>query len=253
MKIQYASDIHLEFLSNRQFIESKPFEVTGEILVLAGDSFYLNETGKTEHEFWDWASENYRQVLLIPGNHEYYGGYDILTKGESWEWKFRDNVGYYQNKVVTIDDVDFILTTLWANIIDEAKGIAAMRMNDFRRIICDSRRFTPFESCNQHNQCLNFLQKSVEESKASKIVVVTHHLPSFQCFVRRPMMSMINFAYATNLEEFIENSRINLWIHGHNHENKDVTIGNTLITANHIGYVDYGQHIGFDGSRFVEI
>ena len=30
MKIQYASDIHLELSDNLRFIKSEPFEVTGE-------------------------------------------------------------------------------------------------------------------------------------------------------------------------------------------------------------------------------
>ena len=32
MKIQYASDIHLELSDNSRFINSIPFEVTGDVL-----------------------------------------------------------------------------------------------------------------------------------------------------------------------------------------------------------------------------
>ena len=35
MKIQYASDIHLELSDNSRFIKSEPFEVTGDVLVFA--------------------------------------------------------------------------------------------------------------------------------------------------------------------------------------------------------------------------
>ena len=38
MKIQYASDIHLELSDNLRFIKSEPFEVTGDVLVFAGDT-----------------------------------------------------------------------------------------------------------------------------------------------------------------------------------------------------------------------
>ena len=38
MKIQYASDIHLELLDNSRFIKSMPFEVAGDVLVFAGDT-----------------------------------------------------------------------------------------------------------------------------------------------------------------------------------------------------------------------
>ena len=41
MKIQYASDLHLEFAENRNFIENGGITPIGEVLVLAGDVSYL--------------------------------------------------------------------------------------------------------------------------------------------------------------------------------------------------------------------
>ena len=35
MKIQFASDIHLELSDNSRFIKSEPFEATGDVLVFA--------------------------------------------------------------------------------------------------------------------------------------------------------------------------------------------------------------------------
>ena len=43
MKIQYASDIHLELSDNSRFIKSMPFEVAGDVLVFAGDIGYLRD------------------------------------------------------------------------------------------------------------------------------------------------------------------------------------------------------------------
>ena len=37
MKIQYASDLHLELRENMNYIKSNPLPVVGDILVLAGD------------------------------------------------------------------------------------------------------------------------------------------------------------------------------------------------------------------------
>ena len=70
MKIQYASDLHLEFTPNFNLVKSIPFEAVGDVLVLAGDIGYLHERKTYETRFWKWASEHYKQVLIVPGNHE---------------------------------------------------------------------------------------------------------------------------------------------------------------------------------------
>ena len=67
MKIQYASDIHLELSDNSRFIKSEPFDVTGDVLVFAGDTGYLRDRTLPNLRFWKWASANYREVLLVPG------------------------------------------------------------------------------------------------------------------------------------------------------------------------------------------
>lgn len=57
-------------------------------------------------------------MLLIPGNHEFYGYDDVAKRGDSWQRNLRENTSYYQNQVIRIDDTDFILSTLWSHIKD---------------------------------------------------------------------------------------------------------------------------------------
>lgn len=83
MKIQYCSDLHMEFHENMRFMKSLPLEPVGDVLVIAGDVGYLVDSTIPHLRFWKWASENYRQVLMIAGNHEFYNNGDIAAQGKS--------------------------------------------------------------------------------------------------------------------------------------------------------------------------
>ena len=52
MKIQYMSDLHLEFHENSMFLKQNEIPVTGEVLVLAGDIFYLKDKIAPRAKFW---------------------------------------------------------------------------------------------------------------------------------------------------------------------------------------------------------
>ena len=41
MKIQYMSDLHLEFFENWLYVDEEKIPVTGDILVIAGDTCYI--------------------------------------------------------------------------------------------------------------------------------------------------------------------------------------------------------------------
>ena len=58
MKIQYASDLHLEFAENRNYIEDGGIEPVGEVLVLACDVSYLGDKNMMKRRFFDWCAEH---------------------------------------------------------------------------------------------------------------------------------------------------------------------------------------------------
>ena len=254
MTIQYASDLHLEMSANRRYMQNIPFEAMGDVLVLAGDIGYLCDRTPPCPKFWEWASANYREVLLVPGNHEFYGNGDVLAYGDSWSREILPNVHYHQNKLVRIDDTDFILSTLWSHISPQDEHFVSRGMNDFWQILYGGRRFTTDDFNAEHQKCLAFIKQSVSESDAKHIVVVTHHLPTLEVVAPQHKGSLLNSAFATELGDFIANSRIDVWIYGHSHANIDAIIGNTRIVSNQMGYVYYGEHLqDFKGDKFIEL
>jgi predicted phosphodiesterase len=255
MKIQYMSDLHFEFRENSRHIKHNRFPVTGDILVLAGDIFYLKDRVAPLGNFWEWASKNYRQVLLVPGNHEYYNYCDVMERGLQWRWMFKENVGYYQNQVLRIDDTDFIMNTFWSHIEPADEYFVWKGLNDFRQTMYKGKLLQT-EAYNQmHDFCLGHIKKSLAESTAKHIVVVTHYLPTLQVVAPQHKGSVLNSAFATEYEELIADSRIDAWIYGHSHTNIDTEIGNTKVICNQMGYIFENEHVinGFDPGKFLTI
>ena len=66
MTIQYASDLHLEFADNLDFVEKGGLTPVGYILVLAGDISYLGDHKMMNRSFFDWCEEHFRQTYIVP-------------------------------------------------------------------------------------------------------------------------------------------------------------------------------------------
>lgn len=255
MKIQYMSDLHLEFWENSRYIKHNEFQVLGDILILAGDIFYLKDKIAPLGNFWKWASENYRQVLMVPGNHEYYNYCDVMERGLQWKWMFKENVGYYQNQVLRIDDTDFIMSTFWSHITMADEYFVWQRLNDFRQTMYKGKLLQTEEYNQMHDFCLDYIKKNLAESTAKHIVVVTHHLPTFQVVAPQHKGSVLNSAFVTEYDDLIAGNQIDAWIYGHSHTNIDTEICKTKVICNQMGYVFENEHIinGFDPGKFLSI
>jgi Icc-related predicted phosphoesterase len=246
MTIQYASDLHLEFAENSKFLESNPIVPVADILVLAGDIGYLGHDTYASHPFWDRVSENFSRVLVIPGNHEFYGGYDLSNLKTGMEESIRENVSWYYNKCITIDDVEFILSPLWAKINPMAEYIIQSRVSDFKLIKYNKQLLTPGVFNRLHEESVSFLKSSFENSAALKRIVVTHHLPSELCMAAEFKGSILNGAFVSNLDDLVLESGASYWIYGHSHRNTgERTIGNTKLVCNQLGYVSMRENRSF--------
>ena len=121
MKIQYCSDLHLEFGENMNYIMNHPLDVNGDILILAGDITTLSHIEGADR-FIDFASKNFEHTYWIAGNHEYYG-YDIATKGNVFKERIRDNVTLLNNQIIEHGNVKLIFSTLWSKISQQNRMV----------------------------------------------------------------------------------------------------------------------------------
>lgn len=252
MKLQYVSDLHLEFADNAHYLKEHPLQVAGDILVVAGDTGYLGKD-YARHPFWDWAANNYRQVAVIPGNHEFYGGFDLNQMKNGWMHKIRPNVACHYNSVLTFEDTDVILTTLWSAIRIEDAFATQAAVNDFRRIRCGDKTMDWVRFNEEHHRCFHFLNDRIKSSAAKHIVVVTHHLPSFELLSPEFRGSNINGAFVVELGSFIAVNPVEYWIYGHSHRNIDLQIGETRCVSNQLGYVAECEHLAFDPAKSILI
>ena len=260
LKIQYVSDLHLEFPQNRAYLEAHPLEPTGDILIVAGDSAYLDvpESGEdtySKYAFWDWASEHYRQVIVCLGNHDFYGYYDLATMHNGFCKQIRHNVHAYYNNVVHLQDVDIIVSTLWAMIPPHEAYQTERGVSDFYRIRYGGHKLTADDFNREHEHCLAFIKQAVAASTARTKIVVTHHVPTQLCTAPEFLDSPINGAFTVELGNYIADANIDYWIYGHSHRNIKAEIEGTTIVSNQLGYVSHGEHLrnGFNPEAHISI
>lgn len=253
MIIQYASDLHLEFADNWRYLRDNPLEVKGDILILAGDIGYLGDDNYCKHPFWDWASENFKDVIVCMGNHEFYKYYDIANLYDNYCLEIRKNVHSYYNSVISMNGVDIIVSTLWSSVALKDSYYTEQVISDFRRIMYKGNLLTFSEFNMEHKRCLDFIKNAVSSSTAQKKIVVTHHVPSFLMECPKFINSKANGAFIVELKDYIKESDIDYWIYGHSHYNVDVKIGNTWCISNQLGYVFHNEHIAFESGKTIAI
>lgn len=254
MRVQYASDLHLEFGENSRWLKEHPLIPSADILVLAGDIGYLGDDNYISHPFWNRVSEDFKQVIVVPGNHELYKFFDINELRNGWQLEIRHNVRVCYNSVIALnEETDLIASTLWAHIPPSEEYLTERCVSDFKRIRNGEFRLSAQRFNEEHEVCRNFIEKAVSKSNAERIVVATHHVPSFALRAEEFKDSSINGAFTVELAGMIAENRINCWIYGHSHRNIDKIIGSTRCASNQLGYVFQNEHTTFRRDAVTEI
>lgn len=246
MRVHYMSDIHLEFGAMEDMPEGEVLVLAGDITVAACLAPDAEDSRKARVRsatlrFFDIARKNFDLIIFVGGNHEPYG-LDIEESQVLIETHLcRDGILYLENKTATIDGVTFLGATLWTDMEcseGQSERIIGLGLSDFHVISADGRRFTPRHAVARHQQSLDFLKRELAGLADHKVVVVTHHAPSYQGMSDRFRRTPVAPAFASDLDNFIlAHPQICDWVFGHTHIVKTFQIGETTLRTNCRGYI----------------
>lgn len=230
MKLHILSDLHTEFAD---------FDIPktdADVVVLAGDVGV--GSGGLE---WLQTQRQDKPVVYVPGNHEFYG-HDISLV-ERLRRNALPDVHILDRESVVIADVRFLGSTLWTDfqLFGEAdKWFSIQRarqfMNDFAVISVEDRRFTPADSTALHELARSWLREKLAEPFEGRTVVVTHHAPSARSVPSRFATDLLTPAFASNLEDLLDGTGVNVWIHGHMHDPTAYVHNGSRVICNPRGY-----------------
>ena len=252
MIVQYASDLHLEFPENKEFLKTNPLKPMGDVLVLAGDIVPFAVMDK-HNDFFSYVSDHFKTTYWIPGNHEYYY-FDLATKCGTLNENIKSNVHLVNNLAVEQDSVRFVFSTLWSKISQVNRWQIEQRVSDFHVIKFNNFRFSSDQFNRLHEESLSFIKQELHHHYTGKTVVVTHHVPTFMNYPEKYKGDILNEAFAVELYDLVEDAGPDFWIFGHHHYNiPDFMIEKTNLATNQLGYVKYGEHKYFKNLANIEL
>jgi len=255
LEVQYASDLHLEFPKNREFISANPLIPVADTLILAGDTLVFNPStyqpiDEQYDSYIDYLSNNFKQVFLLPGNHEFYGGFDISKTLHSFEMPLRENVTYINNMSVIINDYKIIFSALWTYI---PNSFPTRYFGDFHSCMYNYERLTIKAYNEAYEISKEYIKSEIKNnSRKHKLLIVSHHLPSFKLIDPKYANNRLNNGFASMSDSLISLSNAKFWIYGHSHSNTNMRlIGQTKMITNPLGYVHRGENESFDLSKLI--
>ena len=249
--VRLASDLHLEGFSGtamdkieNNFLPKHSLDAES-VLVLAGD---ISSNVTQLAQFLKHIEKRFVRVVYIPGNHEFYhhniANWGAIAHTEFGKyalentWTPYDRVGY-----TIIDGVRYIAGTLWGegSYKPEYNKLIERGLADFHVIENMGKNFTVGDMQQMSRRHKSDILSTLNRSFDGKTVVVTHHMPSYECVAERFSMSAINGGWVTECMELITSEIVpDVWLHGHTHDQIDkIVLGEDFklrIVCNPAGY-----------------
>lgn len=247
MKLRILSDLHIEF---------HPFKIPpmaddhDTVLILAGDIGVIHRRAELQ-SFLCVAATQFRAVIYVLGNHEFYRGVWPDAIDELRSWDLPENTYILERQWVEIDDITFVGATLWTDFDGEDLSVmleSEQTLSDFHYIRVnggaeDEPRGLGSEiTLADHQQTLSWLDTTLSEFRAQgkRCVLVTHHGVSHLSIHESYRDNPVNGAFVSDCTDLIERTRPELVVHGHVHNSFDYVLGiapeATRVVVNPRGY-----------------
>ena len=247
MKLQILSDQHIEFGKNLTYFINRCHK-RADTLIIAGDmSPHSTYYDKHDEFIYDKLLTKWNNVIKIPGNHEFFGSdvNDPFFKSHQRKITNGDNVcRYVNNKVVKLNGVTFVCTTLWSYVDPVNAYEIESKVSDYQNI----KDLTVNKMNKIHQNNREWLEKTVKNLKDNeRCIIITHHVPSYNFISEKWRGHRLNDAFSADMDVFIMNygHKISHWIHGHSHDELNINVNGTQFIRNPMGY-PHERHCDMD-------
>jgi predicted phosphodiesterase len=113
-------------------------------------------------------------------------------------------------------------------------------------------RWIPEDSVVDHDKMLAYIDHVTRDP--GSYIVVGHHCPSELSVAACYKGDMLNGAFRSSLDDFIESRpQIKIWFHGHTHHNFNYWIGETRVVCNPRGYIEHEEIANWFKLQYLEI
>jgi len=113
-------------------------------------------------------------------------------------------------------------------------------------------RWSPEDSVADHEKMLAYIDHVTRDP--GSYIVVGHHCPSEQSVADMYKGNLLNGAFRSKLDDFIEaRPQIRYWLHGHTHHNFNYWIGETRVVCNPRGYIGHESMADWFKLQYLEV